>query len=337
MNRSKRENKTMRVLLTGATGFLGSFLLEELVAQGHEVTCLVRKSSDRRWIEGLKVRLVYGALSESPALEEAVRDAEVVYHLGGVTKAKNREGYFQANYQGTVNLLEACARRATKLKRFLFVSTLSAAGPSLDGKPVTERDETHPTTAYGQSKRLAELAVLEYQTRFPVTIVRPPVVYGPRDRNVLTFFRYVKRGVIPLLGRRRRLFSLIYASDLVEGLRLSAEQENASGQIYFMADPRPYSWEEVGHAIASALNVRARAVHFPEWILRRGAALLEDLAKLLGRDAVFINREKADDLLQPYWTCDPAKAQRELGFSPRVSMKEGVRRTAEWYVKEGWL
>src|SRR3990172_2848019 len=173
----------MKALVTGATGFIGSHLTEELIRRGYSVTCLVRKASSPRWLDGIEATMVCGDCEDEGSLNGLSADFDYIFHLAGLTKAKRDDDFFRANSGGTENLLRVLSRKARRLKRFLYLSSLAAVGPSEDGAPLSERAAPHPVSSYGRSKREGEEINLRNRDRIPVTILRPPAVYGPRDMD----------------------------------------------------------------------------------------------------------------------------------------------------------
>lgn len=326
----------MKVMVTGANGFVGSHLVEELLSRGHQVAGLVRRTSNLRWLEGLGVDLVYGEVTEPASLVAPVRGAQIVYHLAAVTQARNHEIYYQVNHQGTVNLLEACVRHNPGMKKLVLVSSLAAAGPSPEGRLLQETDECRPVSDYGRSKLLSEEAAAEYQERLPITVVRPPVVYGPRDKDLLPYFRILKKHLRPLLGFSDRLLSICHIRDVVQGIILAGESGEAAGQIYFISGNRDYSWDKLSQIMADAMDVRTLTVRVPP-IAVHLAAFFAELFAPLSREAPVLDRRKAQEMSQQYWTCDWSKAKDELGYRPFVSLEEGMRETVEWYREVEWL
>ncbi len=221
-------------LITGATGFIGSHLAESLLKQGFRVRALVRPTSDLRWIKGLDIEFVSGSLQDNSFLEQAVSGVDYIFHLAGAVKAKDPKDFYLHNTRATMNLARAAMTAAPGLKRFLFASSQAAAGPAecLE-KPVCERDECRPLSDYGRSKLQAERELMEISGRLPVTIVRPPSVYGPRDTEVLAYFKWVNRGLALLPGFGTRHAHLIYVKDLVDGMMLAAASKSSLGKTYF--------------------------------------------------------------------------------------------------------
>jgi nucleoside-diphosphate-sugar epimerase len=319
----------MKALVTGATGFIGSHLCEELVRKGYEVTCLVRKTSNLKWIESLNVRLVIGDCSEKASLADAVVGADYIFHLAGLTKATSRDDFFSANTKGTENIVRVTAEKNPSLKRFLFVSSLAAAGPCETG-PVSEDSAPCPVSDYGRSKLEGEQAVLAFRDIIPVTIVRPPAVYGPRDRDMLVIFRMVKKGIFFDLGKC--YYSMLYVDDLIRGIILCTGEEKARGKVYFLSHSSVVTGKEIAKEICSSLDVKAVPLKVPKFVMPFFAFLGEKM----NRQGI-INRDRIKDFRHSHWICDPAKIRQEIGFVPQVGLKEGIKWTADWYRIHRWL
>ncbi len=324
----------MNIALTGATGFVGSHFVELLTEKGFQPTCLIRKTSNLHWLPADKLRFVTGDLAQTESLREFVEGADWIFHLAGLTKGRNEADYFRVNYEGTVRLIRAIEQFNPNLKRFVLVSSQAAAGPSPNGVPLKESDPPHPVSAYGRSKLAAE-EFLRNESRVPFTIVRPPAVYGPRDRDVYAAFKMAARGLVPVIGKNKML-SLIFVKNLVHGLFLSAEKEESLGQTYFLSDGPPHSWKKITEMISQSLDKHPIKIPIPEWSLVVPAEISGLLGKILNRP-MLLNREKIVEIKQRYWTVDISKAERELGYRPIWSTGEGIRETANWYLEQGWL
>lgn len=320
----------MKTLVTGATGFIGSHLVEELVKRGYDVTCLVRRTSNLRWIDGLKVNLIYGDC-EQGSLSHLPGDIEYVYHLAGLTKAKREEDFFCVNAKGTENLLKTLTSKAKGIKRFLYLSSLAAAGPSEEGRPIAETKEPKPVSTYGKSKLEGEFITLRYSEYMPVTIIRPPAVYGPRDRDLFIFFKMLRKGFYPYWGKC--YYSMIYVDDLVRGMIQSAENKEAEGKIYFMSDGGIYSNDDIVSEISQVFDSKIIKFKVPLSMI----SLILGLTATLRNRTSIINRDKIREMRYPYWVCDSTRATNELGFKPKVKIKEGIKWTADWYRIHQWL
>ncbi|MCK4909391.1 MAG: NAD-dependent epimerase/dehydratase family protein [Planctomycetes bacterium] len=330
----------MKVLVTGGTGFIGSHLVAYLVKKKYDVFCLIRKSSSLDWLRKLPVKYIYGDLSSKSLLTAAFKKAgdgfDYIYHLAGVTKAGKKELYYRENFLGSRNLIEVVARDyRQRLKKFLAVSSLAAVGPAVNGRAVTEESECRPIADYGLSKLQGERAILKYSADLPITIIRPPVVYGPRDRDLFVYFRTINAGVKPIVGPRK-YFSIIYVSDLVAGINQAAESEKAVGRIYFMANQKYYSFEDIGRLVQQALGRKVITLKLTDGLVGFLAACSEGLSRIQGKTTIF-NRQKAREMAQRFWICDTSRARSELNFMTRVSLTEGVKQTADWYRSHDWL
>lgn len=320
----------MRALVTGATGFIGSHLVEGLIREGLDTTCLVRETSRLNHLEGLGARLVTGDCTDRASLLGAVRGFDYVFHVAGLTKARSAEEFFDANVTGTRHVAEVALQQNRNLKRFFYLSSLAAAGPSADGVPLREDGEPKPVSEYGKTKFEAEQFVYGLRGELPVTIIRPPAVYGPRDRDMLVFFKMVKAGVVPYWGKS--YYSFIYVDDLVSAMILSVLKPEGEGEIFFVSDGMTYSTDQVIDALAKALDSSPLKLRIPKWVMPC-VAWLSTKAKGAG----IINSDKIREIKYEYWVCDPCKARERLAFAPKVKMTEGARWTADWYRIHQWL
>ena len=328
----------MKVFVTGASGFLGSHVAEQLSEQGHEVVALVRRSSNTKFLSSLKnVSLAHGSVEDKASVREAIKDADAVVHSAGLVKARNEREFFDVNAQGTQNVLEAAEEAAPGLRRFVLVSSLAAIGPSLDGRPVSSAGEGRPVTAYGRSKLEAERLVMAAKERLPVVVLRPPMIYGPRDNESFAFFQSVSRRFLPYLGDGKNTMSVIYASDAASACIRAIESEIPSGRSYFIDDGRVYVWMDMLADIERALGRAALVRVSVPFSLLRGAAFMSEAASRLTGKAVMLTRDKVNELSAPHWVCDSSDARRELGWEPKVDWREGTTRAATWYKQNGWL
>jgi len=328
--------ESRQALVTGGTGFVGSHLVERLLRNGYAVTCLVRDLRHLRWLEGMEVQLTEGDCTRPESLAAAVQGVSLVFHCAGVTKARHTREYYCVNHLGTKNLLEACARYNPGIEKFILVSSQAAAGPSPDGRPVDAGSRAHPVSDYGRSKLLAEGEADAYKDRFPVVILRPSCVYGPRDADVYELFRWASRGLTLEMSGGDRYINLCYVEDLAAALLLSAELETESGSVYFVAENRAYSWSEFRALLLSTGGVKARAIKLPY-----GAAYLIGLAAEIGslfsNKPALANRQKVREAAQQYWLCDLGKIENDLRFRAEYPLQKGLELTWEWYRKNRWL
>jgi nucleoside-diphosphate-sugar epimerase len=328
--------------VTGGTGFVGSHLVEELLQRGYnEVRCLVR--SRQKWLQPFNITPVRGDLSDIEMLWDAVRDVDIVYHVAGLTRAQEWGAFYQANVQATLNLMGALRHSNPDVGRVLITSSLAAVGRCANGV-ATEETPLQPISMYGRSKAEMEEALrakhemrASYAEQLPITVVRPPAVYGPRDRDILTFFQTVKRHVCPVVGRGDEpALSLVHVRDLVRGMVDAAEHDVTVGETYFVGSEAAYSWNDVKAATTSALDTWALTLPVPGALVGAVGAAAEAWGALTGSYPP-LNREKAREIRHACTICSVEKAQADFGYAQRIPLSEGVRETIEWYENEGWL
>lgn len=322
-------------LVTGASGFVGSHIVDELLRQGARVRCLVRAASPRRWLEGKPVELHVAEMTDAAGLAAASRDATWIVHAAGLTRGDSVAAYHEANVAGTERMLRAALEAAPGLRRFVLISSLAAAGPSLDGNPVTEDLTPSPVTPYGESKLRAEELALLLRDRLPVAVLRPPTVYGPRDPELLRFFRATKMH-ISLELRRHGRFSVVHAEDLARATWLALTDERAVGGVFFVAGPDVTGYREMGVTVAEALGVRTVRFTPPRWFFHASAIAMGLAGRILGRKSI-VNRLKFREITSGDWICSSARFRGLTGWEPRFTLEEGVRLTARWYREAGWL
>ncbi len=326
----------MKALITGASGFVGSHLARELVAAGWEVRALLRPTSNRAPIAGLPLEIVLGDLEDEPALERAAAGVDLVFHVAGRTRARSAAEYDRVNAAGTRRLCSTVLRIAPSLKRLVYLSSLAAAGPAPGPEPLRENAPPRPADDYGRSKYRGELAVRETLGHIPATILRPPGVYGPGDRNFLPLYRTAQRWrFVPAVGGRKKRFSLIYVKDLVRGIRTAALSEQTAGKTYFLTGG-DYTPEDVAAALSAALGIPLRTLVIPAPAARALGECGELLWKLTGRSQI-VSRRKIRDLLHPWWICDGRAAARDFGFIPEFDLTAGLRETVAWCRSNGLL
>jgi nucleoside-diphosphate-sugar epimerase len=317
------------ILVTGGSGFIGSHLVERLCSCGERVRCLLRRKN----YQGLppQAEAVFGELISGAGLEEALQGVDTVIHVAGVTKALTADDYYAGNVRATENLARAMKGRSIRL---LHVSSLAAAGPSLDGRPIGEDAAPHPLTHYGKSKLAAEHVVRELIP--DAVIVRPPVVYGPRDTDVFRILKPLTQGIAFQISGGERWFSAVYVKDLVEGLITAVRAAQAAGRTYFLANAKPVSWSELGAATARITGRKARILRVPGPVAY-SAGWCAEMGAHLTRKPGIISREKVREAQCSYWTCDTRRAAEEIGFEARTPLDAGLAETLAWYREAGWL
>jgi len=325
-----------KVFVTGGTGFVGSHLVEELLQSGDEVTCLVR--NDHKWLGGLDVRIVQGELSDKDLLRENLVDVDYVYHVAALTRGDSWSDFQRANIDGTTALVEAAAVTNSKIKKVLLTSSLAVVGDSTK-EIATESSSLSPISKYGRSKVEMETKASQLceELGVPYVIVRPPSVYGPRERDIFTFFKTAQRGVGPFIGSGDEPeISLVYVKDLVRGMIASAESTATAGKIYFLGGREAHSWKEVISATEAALGRRVRPLAIPQGLVQP----IGGISELVGRFTEAyppLNREKAKEILRACKMCSSDRAAKDFDYNPPTDILSGIRSTIAWYRQEGWL
>lgn len=323
-------------VVTGASGFVGSHLVDKLLAEGHQVKCILRLSSSKKWLEGKDVEIYNCGLFDKEALKSVLKDADYLFHVAGVVKSKDEVGYFRGNVETTRVLMEVVKEVNPDIKRVVIVSSQTACGPSLDGIVCNEKTVEHPITTYGRSKLAQEQLAKSFMDKISISIVRPPAVFGSRDTEVYLFFKTYKQGLMALIGFNKKQLSLVYVDDLVNGIFLAGTCDKAIGQTYFIGSEKYYDWVEIGEVCRKAFGKKAFTLRIPHVIVYTVAAIAQFFAMFSSKAATF-NLEKARDFVQENWTCDVSKAVSEIGYRQNFSLEEGIKRTVDWYKEMKWL
>lgn len=329
------------VLVTGANGFVGSSLTEALLEKGYQVRCMVRRNSDLRFVRDLPVEWAYGDVRDPESLRQACQGVGWVCHCAALTRAPEEEAFFRVNTLGTEALGRAALESSPGLERFLYISSQTAVGPASNaGEFLQESAPARPVTWYGKSKLAGEQALLAMNGQrgnrtLPLTILRPAIVFGPRDIDLFAYFQLVKLGLRLSLGRGDRWVSLIYISNLVDLCLRVLENDVALGQTYFACDAN-LTYTDLSLAIAQAMNRRTVQVRLPEAVLGPMSLGARVQQRLTGKTPL-LNEQRIVDMRQRYWLCSDEKARRELGFAPRYDLPTAVQETADWYLENGWL
>ncbi len=320
----------MRALVTGATGFVGSHLVDALQRRGATVTALARSPDKAASLTSQGVRVVAGHLHDETALLQAARDQDVVYHVAGVVAARNEAEFLRANRDGTKHVVAAAESAGTR--NFVLVSSLAAGGPSPRGLALDGSEPPRPVTSYGKSKLASEEVVRS--SRLQWSIVRPPMVYGPRDREVLKVFRLVRYGIAPLFGDGTQELSAIHAADLANALVLASE--GPTGKTYVACHPEIFTSEEFARVIGRTMKRSVRTLKVPPLLGRALLSVTEATARLTGQTTI-LTADKANEFFQAAWTGDPTPLISDTGWQPGYDLQAGMADTYHWYRKAGWL
>ena len=331
----------MKILITGASGFIGSFIVEEALKQGFETWAAIRKSSSKEYLQDEHIHFIELNLSSKAQLIEQLRPHQFDYvvHAAGVTKCLNKADFRRINTEGTKNLVDALLDLQMPLKRFVFLSSLSVFGAIKEQLPydeIREDDTPKPNTEYGRSKLEAERYIDSIGSRLPYTILRPTGVYGPREKDYFMMAKSIKQHIDFAVGYQRQDITFVYVTDVVQAVFLALEK-GETGRKYFLSDGQVYQSTAFSDLIHEELGrpwwLRITA---PVWVLRVVTFFGEYIGHMTGK-VTALNNDKYNILRQRNWRCDIEPARRELGFEPKVQLKEGVKTTIRWYKDHKWL
>ena len=332
----------MKILITGASGFIGSFIVEEALNRGFETWAAVRKSSSRAFLKDERIHFIELNLSSEEQLKQQLKDIQFDYvvHAAGVTKCLHKEDFFRINTEGTKNLVRALLDLQMPLKRFVYISSLSIMGAIREEQPyqeIRERDKAQPNTAYGKSKLEAEQWLNSLNEKlFPFIILRPTGVYGPRERDYFMMAKSIQSHIDFAVGFKQQDITFVYVTDVVQAVFLALEK-GETGRCYFLSDGEVYQSSTFSDLIRKELGnpwwIRITA---PLWLLRIITFCGEYMGHLTGK-VTALNNDKYNIMKQRNWRCDISPARQELGYEPKVKLEEGVHKSIVWYKKNKWL
>ena len=331
----------MKILITGASGFIGSFIVEEALKRGFETWAAMRKGSSKAYLQDERIHFIELNLSSKDQLVEQLRgkDFDYVVHAAGVTKCLNKADFRRINTEGTKNLADALIELQMPLKRFVFVSSLSVFGAIKENMPydeIRETDTPQPNTEYGRSKLEAEKYLDSIASRIPIIMLRPTGVYGPREKDYFLMAKSIKQHTDFAVGYQRQDITFVYVTDVVQAIFLALER-GENGRRFFLSDGEVYQSTTFSDLIHEELGrpwwIRITA---PVWVLRVISFFGEYVGRMTGK-VTALNNDKFHILKQRNWRCDIEPARRELGFEPKVQLKEGVKTTIKWYKDNKWL
>ena len=330
-----------RVLITGASGFIGSFIVEEALQRGMEVWAAVRKSSSREWLQDDRIHFIELNLSSENDLKNQLKDHvfDYVVHAAGVTKCLKKEQFYQVNTEGTRHLVHALLALQMPIKRFVYLSSLSIFGAireQLPYLPIREDDEPQPNTEYGKSKLAAEDILEAVADKLPYVILRPTGVYGPREKDYFLMVKSIQSHTDFSVGFKRQDITFVYVKDVVQAVFLAMEH-GKSGRCYFLSDGQVYQSSTFSDLIIHELgNPWCLRVKAPIWVLRVVTFFGEQVGRITGKISA-LNNDKYHILKQRNWQCDIQPAIDELGYQPQYQLERGVKETVAWYKEKGWI
>ncbi|MCB4792448.1 MAG: NAD-dependent epimerase/dehydratase family protein [Elusimicrobia bacterium] len=324
----------MKILLTGANGFVGSNIAEELIENGHEVLALVRRTSFLGFLKNLPIKYYYGDMCTLQSLVEPVKHADVIIHNAGVVRAFSKDAYFQANQTGTRNLVETILQYNPKIKKLIYISSQAAMGPSTSALPKTLTEQETPVSDYGTSKLAGEKEVEILKNKVPYTILRPSSVYGPRDKDIFIFFKLINYHLRPY-PIKKSYFQLVFVKDLAKFAVDSILNKKAINKTYFISDEKPYALFDVGKVIAGSIGKFTFPVPVPSIVFHLTAFFCETASKITGRPAV-LNKQKIREMERSFWLADNSQTKKDfsIGFT---NLEIGAKITYTWYKDNNWL
>ncbi len=330
----------MNALITGSAGFVGSHLVDLYIEKGYTVSVLLRKESNLRWLEGKNIEKCFGSYSDVDFLQSVVKNKDIIVHSAGVLASLSYDGFYKGNVLVTKQLLDAIKEVNANLQRFVHISSLAVAQPSPNVDfPTNEDDDLlEPLTRYGKSKLEAEYLVRTYSKYFPITIIRPPSVYGPRDEAIYGYLRLISNGFIaPIMGFDSKVLSLIHVSDLVRGIYIASTTLKAISKTYYITSKQYYTWNDIISATQKAVDKKLIIrVPLPNILITIIGYVSEFIGRLQKNPSIF-DREKAKNFTQRHWICSHKKAVEELQFQQEISLEAGMQETIEWYKKNRWM
>lgn len=332
-----KDRNFLKVLVTGATGFIGKRLLPVLRAQNHSLRLLVRDPERAKGLVAPQTELFRGDLESPSCFPAALESVDAVIHMAGLVSAVGRKDFSRVNGEATRRLALAAAAQSGEPPRFVYVSSQAAAGPNLPGRTRVEEDLPSPVSHYGSSKREGELALESLPiSKLPWTILRPPAVYGPGDIALFPFFQMAAKGTVILPARAAMRFSLIHVDDLCAGIAAALTSPRAIGRHYFLAGEEQPTVREVLLAMGEAFGKKPKILALPGAIVWP-MSWISDVAAFLRRRPSFFSSDKMREMRASEWLCSAQRASAEFGFRQRIALTQGLTQTAAWYKSEGWI
>jgi nucleoside-diphosphate-sugar epimerase len=329
-----------KILITGASGFVGSHLVDEALNRDLEVYAGIRRSSSKEYLQDHRLNFVELNYTDIGQMANLLKRKQFDYiiHNAGVVSAPKLSDYMAVNFQYTKNFVEAILAAGDMPEKFTYISSAASYGPvaSTDLTDfIKEEDVPRPINAYGEAK-LASERYLAGIPDFPYVVVRPTGVYGPREKEILTFFKIINRHLEGYIGFRRQHLAFVYIKDLVRVILDATLSMDVSRKSYFVSDGRYYSQQDIGRITKRILNKKTLRIHVPVTLIRSIAWVMEQLGKATGNYPA-LNLEKVRILESMNWKCDIEPLKEDLNFQPQYDLEEGLEETLAWYKQQGWL
>ena len=323
-----------KILVTGATGFVGSHIVEELISKNHEIIATVRKSSNLKWIKDYPIQFEYCSLNDEEQLSKLLSEVEIVVHCAGVVRALNWDEYYKTNIEGTRNLVQTAIKNKKNLKKFIYISSQAAMGPSSTEVPKQLTEKENPVSNYGKSKLLAEQEIKKLNGIIPYTIIRPASVYGPRDKDIFIFFNLVKHH-LKLNTYNKKFIQLVFLKYIAKVISNVIKNENTYNKTYYLCDSNIYKWKSVAATIADTNNIKTIPIMLFDFIFKSVAFFYELVAKITKKPQV-LSKEKIVEMLQTYWIADNSNIIKDTDFE-FVKLENGAKITYNWYLSNKYF
>lgn len=330
-------NEKKNIVITGASGFIGSFLVEEALVREYNIYCLVRKTTNTSKLEKKGVTLIETDFSCLEKLKQSLTSLpkiDFVLHNAGLTRAVNESDFFTVNKQNTQNLINALKDCKNVPGKFLFVSSLAACGPSDSEEKIRIDKKPEPLTAYGKSKLAAEEYII-HEADIPYLIFRPTAVYGPGDKDFFQTVKLIEKGIDVEIGRKKQQFTFIYAPDFAR-LVFTVMESDFVNRTYMASDGAVYRKSDLGQIVAKQVGKKVKAVKVPVLLAKCVAAVSENVGKILGK-ASLLRVDKITEMAAYSWDCEVQAQYADIDFSPQYNLENGMKETIAWYRNAGWL
>lgn len=323
----------MHIALTGGTGFIGTHMIDQLLSDGHCVSCLVLPGQKYKPIPN--VRYFEGDLRDSKSLEAFLQGSQTIIHLAGLTRAKTEGEFIEINAKGTECLVRTAKRVSPEFSHIIAMSSLAAVGPASDESGLSENAPLRPISPYGRSKKKLEECLRGFEPEVKWTVIRAPGVYGPYDRDFLQYFKLVQKGWRFVVGKHS-VMSVLFVKNLVSAIEKCLGNPASYNQAFFISDDGCYDWDQLGCMIESSLGKKSFRVSIPFWVVQ-GVSTLTEFVKPMLRNPPLITRDKLAEMSQEYWVVCNKKAHEMLGYKPTYTTEEAFKETGEWYRANGWI